>query len=185
VATYIHDASAQDIANRQDNARRNQLLWFAGAIGATVGVAVLAYSRREVSYWERTKRTASQVAESATDIDPRLGIAAGTAVLGSAAALAAYRLRRPKSPWQKASQRADELYSQSVEQLRPWLGVIASVGLSAASAIYSAKSRSRMGDKAANAADQFADAASRIWGRLQKISAETGKLYPRARKLIA
>ncbi len=157
----------------------NQLLWFAGAVGTTVGVAVWAYRHRQPSYWERTKRAAGEVAASVADVNPWLGIGAGTAALGCTAL--AYRLREPKSAWQKASERADELASQTAKQLRPWLGVIASVAISAVSAAYNGRSRKR----AANVADRLADAGSRIRRRLQTISGETGKLYPRVRKLIA
>jgi hypothetical protein len=171
--------------NPQDGARKNQLLWFTGAVGAAVGLAVWAYSRPKLSYWERTKRAGGQIAETAAGINPWLG--AGTAALGCAAL--AYRLREPKSTWQRASERADQMLSQTAKQLRPWMGVIASAAISTASTAYNAKSRRRatnsVAGRAANAADRFADAGSRIWRRLQTISGETGKLYPRVRKMIA
>ena len=56
--------------NTQDSARMNQMLWFAGALGTAVGVAVWAYNRREPTYWERTKRVAGEVADRASDVDP-------------------------------------------------------------------------------------------------------------------
>ena len=182
--TYIDDTRQRTTAK---NSTTNDLLWFATAIGTSIGIAAWAYSRREISYWERTRRTASQVAETAAELNPWLGVGAGTAALGSAAL--AYRLRRPRSSWQKASEHADELLSQTGKQLRPWLGLIASAALSAASATYNAKSRRRVAatvmDKTANAADHFADTTSRIWRRLRTISAETSKLYPQARKMFA
>jgi hypothetical protein len=101
----------------------------------------------------------SQVAESAAE-RPWVGIGAGTAALGSAAL--AYRLRRPQSLWQKSGERAEELFSQT--------------GKRAAETVT---------DEAADTADRVARAASSIWRRLQTISAESGKLYGRTRKLIA
>ncbi len=65
-----------------DRARDNQLLWFAGAVGTAVGIAMWAYSRRELTYWERTKRAAGQMADTAAEMNPWLSIAAGTAALG-------------------------------------------------------------------------------------------------------
>lgn len=169
--------------NAPDSARRNQLLWFAGAVGTTIGVAAWAYSRRELSYWERTKRAAGHVAETAAEMNPWLGIGAGAAALGCAALV--YRIGEPKSTWQRASERADELASQVGKQLRPWRGVIASAAISAVVAAYNAKSRRRATNSVADAADRVADAGSRLWRRLQTVSGDAGKLYPRVRKLIA
>ncbi len=170
-----------------DRGRDNQLLWFAGAVGTAVGVAVWAYSRRELTYWERTKRAAGHVADTAAEMNPWLGIGAGTAALGCAAL--AYRLKQPKSTWQMASERADELLSETGRQLRPWLGVFAGAAMSAASLAYNAKMRRRatesVADRAADAADRFAAAGSRIWRHIQTISEEAGKLYPSVRKMIA
>src|SRR5579862_5629366 len=125
--------------NAQDSGR-NQLLWLAGAVGTTVGVAVWAYSRRELSYWERTRQAAGQAVEAAAGINPWLSVGATTAV--GCAALA-YRLRKPKNAWQKGSERAkaigeraQAIVSQNAKQIRPWLPVIASAGISAASAAY-------------------------------------------------
>jgi hypothetical protein len=79
--------------------------------------------------------------------------------------------------------------SQSGKQLRPWVGLVATAAISAASAAYSAKSRRRatgaMADRAANAADRLSSAGSRLWRRLQTISGEAGKLYPEVRRRIA
>ena len=183
--TYIDDPRQRTTAKNSTSS--NDLLWFAGAIGTAIGIAAWAYSRREISYWERTRRTASQVAETAAEMNPWLGVGAATAALGSAAL--AYRLSHPKSSWQKATERGEEFLSQTGKQLRPWLGAIASAALSVASATYNAKSRRRVAatvtDKTADAAEHFADAASRIWRRLRTISAETSKLYPQARKMLA
>ena len=169
----------------QDSARNNQLLCLGGAVGTAVGLAVWVYSRRELSYWEKTKRAAGQVAETAAEMNPWLGV--GTAALGCAAL--AYRLREPKSTWQRASQRADELLSQTTKHLHSWPGVIAGAALGAVSTAYSAKSRKRgmnsVAYQAADAAERFADAGSRLWRRLQTISKEAGELYPRVRKVIA
>jgi hypothetical protein len=178
----------QDNAQAPNGARRNQMIWFAGALGTTIGVAVWAYSRREASYWDRTKRAAGHVAESAAEMNPWLGIGAGTAALGSAAL--AYRLRRPRSSWQKAADRAEDLLAQTRKQLRPWMGVAGTAALSAASLTYNAKSRKRLaqtatGEAAQHAADRFAHAASSLWKRLQAISAESGQLINRTRKLVA
>lgn len=156
------------IDNRHDSTPRNELLWFAGAVGTTVGFAVWAYSRREPSYWERTKRAVDQVAETAAEVNPWLGIGTVTAALGCAAL--AHRMREPKSTWERASERADEVVSHTRKQLKPWLGVITSAAISAASAAYNAKSRRRatnsVADRAANAAYRFVDVGSRIWRRV-------------------
>ena len=169
----------------QDSAPDHRLLWFAGAVG-TAGAAVWAYSRRELSYWEKTKRAAGRAAGNAAEMKPWLRIGAGAAALGCATL--AYRRREPKSAWRRAGERADEWASQTGRQLRPWLGVIASTAISAASVAYNAKARkpaNPVADRAANAADRLAHAGTRIWRGLQAISGETGKLYPRVRKLVA
>jgi hypothetical protein len=175
------------IDNVHDSTARNELLWFAGAVGTTVGLAVWAYSRREPSYWERTKRAVDQVAETAGEMNPWLGIGTVTAALGCAALR--HRMRAPKSTLQRASERADQIVSQTSKQLRPWLGVISGAAISAASAAYNAKSRRRatnsVADRAASAAYRFVDAGSRIWRRVQPISVENGKFYSRVRRLIA
>lgn len=163
------------IDNGHDSKPRNELLWFAGAVGTTIGFAIWAYSRREPSYWERTKRAVDQVAETAAEVNPWLGMGTVTAALGCAAL--ANRMREPKSTWQRASERTNEIVSQTSKQLKPWLGLITSAAISAASAAYNAKSRRRatnpIADRAAKAAYRFVDAGSRIW------------LYPRVRRLIA
>lgn len=173
--------------NAKDSAGNSQLLWFAGALGTTVGIAVWAYSRKELSHWERTKRAARQAADTAAEMKPWLGIGGATAAVGCAAL--AYRLREPKSRWQRVSKRADDIVSQTGKQLKPWLAVIAGTTLSVASTAYSAKMQRRVrnsvADRAANAAYRVADAGSRIWRRVQTISGETGKLYPRVRQMIA
>jgi hypothetical protein len=160
-----------------DSARNNELLWFAGAMGTVVGLAVWAYNRREVTYWDKTKQVAGQVAETASEINPWLGV--GTAALGCAAL--AYSRRQPKSTWQKASEHADRLSSQTAKQLRPWPGIIASVAMGAASAAFDSKSRKRVMD----GADTFANVASRVFQRLETIFKQAGKLYPQIRKVMA
>ena len=160
----------QNRMNDQGSKVKAELLWFAGVVGTTVGVAVWAYSRRKMTYWERTKRKASQVAATAAEVNPWVGVGAGTA-LGSAAL--AYRLRRPKTAMEKATQRAQELSTQTGSKLRPILGLIAATALRAAMATSDPKSRKRMAekvkDKTANAADQIADRASRTWRRMQTV----------------
>jgi hypothetical protein len=153
------------------------LLWFAGVLGTTVGVAVWAYSRRELSYWEKSKRAAGRVVDTASEINPWMGLGAASATLGCAAL--AHRMRAPKSNWEKASKQADRFVSQTSKQLKPWVGLIASATISAASAAYNAKTRkqatNKVADRAADAAYKFADAGSRIWRRVQNISGETSK----------
>jgi hypothetical protein len=178
VATYTE--------NTQDSARVNQMLWFAGALGTAVGVAVWAYNRREPTYWERTKQVAGQVADTASDINPWVGAGAGAAALGCAAL--AYSRRRPKSAWDRAAEQADEALSQARKQLRPWLGVLASTAISVASAAYKSKSRQRaqevVSKETGNAAERIAETGSQILKRLRTISGETSKLYPRVKQMI-
>ena len=163
------------------------MLCFAGAVGTAVGVAVWVYSRRDPTYWEKTRRAAGQIADSAAEINPWLGVGAGTAALGGAAL--AYRLRQPKPAWKRASERAEELVSETGKHLRPSLATLAGISLSVASALYNAKSRKRtthaIAGKTADAADHVAEVGSRIWRRLQTISGESAKLYPRFRKMVA
>ena len=167
------------------SSRNKQLLWFGAAVGTTVGVAVWAYSRRELSYWDKTRRAAGHATEIAAEMNPWLG--AGTAALGCAAL--AYRLSERKSSWQRVREGADVWLSPTTKRLRPWASVIASAAVSAASAAYNAKSRRRatdlVADGAASAADGFADVGSRIWRRLRTISKEAAELHPRVRKVLA
>ena len=176
-----------DMDNVQDRANRNQMLWFAGAVGTAVGIAVWAYSRKEPTYWEKTRRAAGELAERASDINPWVGAGAGTAALGGAAL--AYKLRQPKSGWKRAGDRAGEFANQAGKQLRPGLGAIAAASLSVASALANAKSRKRAGERLAegteNAADNLAEVGTRIWQRLQTISEEGAKLYPHLKKMMA
>jgi methyl-accepting chemotaxis protein len=176
-----------DNDNAQDNSIRNQMLCFAGVVGATVGVAVWAYSRKEPTYWEKTRRAAGQLAESAADINPWVGVGAGTAALGGATL--ALRRKKSKSTLQNASQRAQELVREAGKQMRPGLGTIAAAAISIASALSNAKSRKRTAsalvDGTSNAADHVADVGSRIWQRLHTITEEGAKLYPQLKKLRA
>jgi hypothetical protein len=159
--------------NAQDTAARNQMLWFAGAVGTAVGIAVWAYSRKEPTYWEKTRRVAGQLAESAAEINPWVGAGAGTAALGGAAALA-YRRKRTKTVF---------------EDVRPSVAKIATAAIGVASALASAKTRNRaataISEGTSTAADHVADVGNRIWQRLQLISEEGAKLYPHLRKMIA
>jgi hypothetical protein len=153
------------------------MLWFAGAVGTAVGIAVWAYSRKEPTYWEKTRRVAGQLAESAADINPWVGAGAGTAALGGAAALA-YRRKRTKS-----------MVEDAAEEVRPSAAKIATAAVGIASALASAKNRKRaataIAEGTSNAADHVADVGNRIWQRLQVISEEGAKLYPHLRKMIA
>jgi len=163
------------------------MLWFAGAVGTAVGIAVWAYGRKEPTYWEKTRRSAGQIADRASEINPWIGAGAGTAALGGAAL--AYRLRQPKPGWRRAGQRAGEFVTENAKQLRPGLGAIAAASLSVASALATAKSRkstaNRIANGTSNAADNVAEVGSRIWQRLQTISEEGAKLYPHLKKMIA
>jgi len=176
-----------DMENGQDRAVRNQMLWFAGAVGTAVGIAVWAYSRKEPTYWEKTRRAAGDLAERASEINPWVGAGAGATALGGAAL--AYKLRQPKSRWNRAGERAGDFVSETGKQMRPGLGAIAAASLSVASALASAKARKRTGDRIAegtsNAADNVAEVGSRIWQRLQTISEEGAKLYPHLKKMMA
>ena len=167
----------------RDGARTSELLWLAGTVGSAVGLAVWKYRRKEQSYWQKSKAAASNVASAAAKTNPWLMIGTGTAALGGAAV--AYRLRERErergSVWQKAGRRADKFASDTGKQLRPWLGMIAAVAASAASAAESSKWRRKVG----NRAEGLATTGLRLCQRLQTISSEGSKVYPRIRKLIA
>jgi hypothetical protein len=170
------------------NASTRQLMWLAGAVGAVVGIASLAYKRRERSRWDKTKERARQFVKNATEeVRPWMGVAAGTAAAG--ATIAVYARGRKKSNWQRTRSRAGEVVSQAGQELRPWAGLAASAAISLVSAVYSQRRRTKVKNAmragARESVDNLANVGVRLLRRVRDISEKTGRLYPKMRKLIA
>ena len=86
------------------NGSTRQLVWLAGAVGAVVGIASLAYRRRERNRWDTAKERVGQFVKNATEeVRPWMGVAAGTAAAG--ATIAVYARGRKKSNWQRTLSR--------------------------------------------------------------------------------
>jgi hypothetical protein len=111
-----------------------------------------------------------------------MGIAAGTAVAGTA--LAIYRRSCKQSAAKRAVERAGEMASLARRSLRPWAGV----AISLASAVYSRRTQQKARDamvKSQKKATDLADTGRGILRRFREASEETANRYPRLRKLIA
>ncbi len=170
----------------RDDTRR--WIWLAGAVGTAAGLAALAYSRREPSRWEQARRTVVRAAETAREeAKPWMGAVAAGVLAGSGAL--AYRLSRKETTWDQTRQRASRMAARTGDQLRPWLSIAASTALSLATAAYNRKEWARanrtVSETAGAAADKIAGTGLSLFNRVQRISGETRKLYPRVRKLIA
>lgn len=170
--------------------RDYSLAWFAGAMGAGIGIAALAYKRRPRSQWDRTKDRANDLIETARkEVKPWMGgAAAGVVAAGTAIALYA---RRPKETgWQRAGKRAGEIASRVRSQATtPWANVAATAAISLVSIAYANKARRRtIRGIDANAADKIntlAERGLRVLRGIGNISDQAGKLYSRGRRAIA
>ncbi len=105
-------------------------------------------------------------------------------VAACAAALAAYLRSRGsrQTNWRRIAHRADSVARRAEKEFRPWAGLAASAAISLLSAAYSRRARSAPRQEAA---DRAADAGTRLLHSLRRIARESGRLYPRLRKLFA
>jgi H+/gluconate symporter-like permease len=164
-------------------------LWIAGAVGAAAGIAALAYSRRRETTWDKARRRAGDIADAARDIElkPWMGVAAGAAA--GTAGLAAYKMRHKPTTWERVGQQASDMAGQARESMQPWMALVASAAVSAISLARNRKRRAQASDSvresATEAAQAIAETGARLFRRVQNLSGETRRLYPRVRKLIA
>jgi hypothetical protein len=164
------------------------IAWLAGAIGASVGIAALAYSRKRQSPWDRTKARASQLIDTArAEAKPWMGVAAGTAAASTA--LAVYARSRKESGWQSAGTRAREVASRVGTQTRPWANLALSAAIALASAASSRKARRRtirgINESTADTINALTEKGQRLVRRVRDLSQETRKVYPSIRRVIA
>jgi hypothetical protein len=174
--------------NELHNGGRSPLLWVAGAVGVCAGIASWAYRRSRRSRWDIAKAQASKLVQYAQEeVKPWMGVAAGTAAAGTAAAI--YKRNRRLRAAKGVRDRVGEFVSQAGRALRPWSGVAAQAAISLASAVYSQRAREKGKDVIVTGTRKHAaDLADRGRGFLRLLgetSRETAKRYPRLRKLIA
>src|SRR5689334_15457637 len=99
-----------DTTETRNERSTRSVAWLATAIGASIGIAALAYKRRQRSPLDRFRRRANQVIDVAREeVKPWMGAAAGTAAAGTA--LAVYMRNRRESGWQRAGKRASNMAS--------------------------------------------------------------------------
>jgi hypothetical protein len=154
-------------------------------MGAGIGIAALAYSRRRRSRWERAKDQASHLVDRAQkEYEPWMGVAAGTAAAGTA--LAAYLRRRKETGWERAVKRAGGIASRvGTHATNRWanLAAIAAIGLYADRA----RRRTIRGIDASTAGriNALAETGSNFLRRVRNVSEQTGKFYPQLRRAMA
>ncbi len=122
--------------NDLERSTLGDIAWMAGATGAAVAIAALAYSRRKPTYWERAKRGIGQFAETSSE------------------------------QYRRASASASKAVARTGKQVRPWIGTVASTALALMAAVNSRKPRHRrlnaIRNSAATAGDRFTDAVFRL-----------------------
>ena len=173
----------------QKGNRSHSAAWFAAAVGASIGVAALAYRRRPRSRWNRTVDRASDLIETVRkEAKPWMGATAGTAAAGTALAL---YMRKPKeSGWQQARKRAGEIASQARTQATgPWANLAATAAISLASVAYANRARRRtihgIDAGAADRINSIMARGRRILDGVRNIREEAGKQYVRGRRAVA
>ena len=169
----------------QQQCSASSWIWIAGAVGTAAGVASLLYSQSRLSPWEKAKRKVVLAADTArSEAKPWMGVVAGAAV-GSAAL--AYWLKPKPSAWEQAGRRTQQIAAQAKHQLEPWMSLAASTAIGLVSAAYSRRTDAQksVGEGTRLTADKLAETGLQLLRRVQRISSETGKLYPQVRKLIA
>jgi len=172
---------------RTDGGARS-MLWLAGAVGAGIGIAAIAYSRKPKSRWERARDRAGEWIDTAKEqAQPWMGVAAGTAAAGSA--LAVYRRSRKETGWQGASRRAREVAAEAGARARPWANIAVSAAIALASVASSRKARRRtirgINENTADAINALTDKGQRLVRRVRELSDQTRKVYPSIRRVIA
>jgi len=171
------------------NTSDRSVVWLAGAIGATVGIAALAYGRRRQNRWDRAKDRASELFETAREqAKPWMGVAAGGAAASTALAVYA-RNHKASSGLQRASRQARDVASQVGTRVSPWANVALSAAIALASAASSRKARRRairgINENAAETINTLTEKGGQLLRRVRNMSEETKKLYPSIRRVIA
>ncbi len=164
------------------------VIWLGAAIGATVGVATLAYGRKRRSPWERAMRRAQQFADTAREeARPWMGVAAATA--GAASALVTYSRSHRQSGWQRSQKRISELASLVGSQARPWgdLALSAAIGLASLASARKARRRNIRGvnEGTANTINSLVESGLHLARHLRGIPKQASKIGPRVLSAIA
>ncbi len=176
------------IAETKNQSRTHPVVWVAAAVGAGIGIAALAYSRRPRSRWDRAKDRAADFIDTAREeIDPWMSIAAGTAAAGTA--LAVYLRNRKESGWQRAAKRARGIASRVGSQANsPWTNLAATAAITLASAVYANQARRRtirgIDATTAEKINTLTEKGLQVLRRVRNISDQTAKLYPRLRRVV-
>jgi hypothetical protein len=172
----------------QKESSMRSVAWLAGATGAAIGIAALAYRRRRRSPWGRARDRASHVIDMAREeIKPWMSAAAGTAAAGTA--LAMYMRNRRESGWQRAGRQASEIASRIGTQVPPWANVAATTAISLASIAYANKARRRtirgVDESTAQRINALTERGLQVLRRVRNVSEQAGKLYPPLRRALA
>lgn len=178
-----------DTTEVRNESSTHSAAWLAAAMGAAIGTAAFAYSRRRRSPWDRAKDQASHVIDTAREqVEPWMGVAAGTAAAG--AALAIYLRNRKESGWHRAGKQAREIASRvGTQATNPWANVAATAAIGLVSLAYANKARRRtirgMDERTADKINALAERGAQILRRFRDISDQASKVYPRVRRAIA
>jgi hypothetical protein len=173
----------------RNESRAHSAAWLATAVGAGIGIAALAYSRRPRSRWDRARDQTSHLIDSAREeIKPWMGVAAGTAAAGSA--LAIYLRNRKESGWQRASRRASEIATHlGTQATNPWANLAATAAIGLVSVAYANKVRRRtirgIDERTADRINALTEKGAEVLRRFRNISEEAAKVYPRVRRAMA
>jgi hypothetical protein len=178
-------ADTTEIGKERDT---NTTAWAAAAFGAGVGIAILIYSRRRQSRWDRVKDTASDWMDTARDeVKPWMGVAAGGAAAGSA--LAAYARKRRRSGWDRTLQNAADVASRVRSQTPHWAGLATAAAIALASTASSRKAQRRVihgvSENTAETINSLTEKGILLAKRVRNLAEDASKLYPSIQRAIA
>lgn len=163
--------------------------WLGAAVGASIGIAALAYSRRPRTRWDRARERASDLIQTARkEAKPWMGAAAGAAAAGTALAL--YMHKPQESAWQRVGKRAGDMASRvGSRATTPWANLAATAAVCVASVAYGNRAgrRTIRGIDASTAGkiNMLTEKGLQVLRRVRNISEQGGKLYTRGRRAIA
>jgi hypothetical protein len=158
-------------------------------VGASIGVAALAYRRKPRSRWDRAVDRAGDLIETVRkESKPWMGATAGTAAAGTALAL---YMRKPKETgWQQVRKRAGDIASSARTQATgPWANLAATAAISLASVAYANRARRRtirgIDAGAADRINSIMEKGRRILDGVRNIREQTRTTHGRGRRALA
>jgi hypothetical protein len=169
--------------------RSRSTAWFLAAIGASIGIAALAYRSKPRNPWQRASDRAGDLLQTARkEMKPWMGAAAGTAA--AATALGLYMRKPRESAWQRTGRRAAEMASRiGAQATGPWgnFATAAAVGLLSMAYANQARRRTIRGIDASTAGkiNAVREKGLRALRVVRDISQQAGKRYTSLRRTVA